>query len=43
MEPAPVIEPDIKTTPETPSIPDKRRKLVPDKWPEEAPGPKPKA
>jgi hypothetical protein len=43
----PLVEPDKKikpeTKPETPPSPQRRRKLVPDKWPEEAPGPKPKA
>lgn len=37
------VEPDIKTKPETTPAPARRRKLVPDEWPEEAPGPKPKA
>lgn len=43
----PLVEPDKKikpeTKPETPPSPQRRRKLVPDKWPEEAPVPKPKA
>jgi len=40
----PVVEPDKKTKePQTPTVPHRKRKLVPDKWPEETPGPKPKA
>ena len=43
----PVVEPGIKTAPSTaPSTnptPQRRRKLAPDHWPEETPGPKPKA
>ena len=42
--PSPAITPTTKpSTPSAPPSPHRRRKLVPDKWPEEAPGPKPKA
>ena len=40
IKPAPIKEPGIKT-PSPEKTP--RRKLVPDKWPEQAPGPKPKS
>jgi len=45
---APTVEPDIKTKPSTSppaptQEPNRRRKLTPDRWPEETPGPKPKA
>lgn len=40
---APDVKPGIETKPTTTPTPGKRRKLVPDKWPETTPGPKPKA
>lgn len=40
---SPDVKPGIKTAPTTTPTPGKRRKLVPDKWPETTPGPKPKA